>query len=68
MSEPSNENDVRGMEVEVIDIGDGSWLVEAIDTSVGGEGQVFMALFEGAKAEERACEYAAWRYGFGGNG
>ncbi len=35
------------------------WRVEAIDS----EGRVFVAIFSGPAAKERATEYAAWKNG-----
>lgn len=35
----------------------GHWNVEAID----GEGRVFVAIFSGPNASERAYEYASWK-------
>lgn len=35
------------------------WRVEAIDEQA--EGQVYVAIFTGPKAKERAKEYAAWK-------
>ena len=37
----------------------GEWRVEAINYD--GEGEVYVALFSGHKAEERAQEYAGWK-------
>lgn len=35
------------------------WIVEAIDYQ--SEGEIYMTLFVGLKAEERAKEYTAWQ-------
>jgi hypothetical protein len=37
------------------------WRVEAIDE--GSEGQVYVAIFSGPRARERAEEYAEWKRG-----
>jgi len=37
------------------------WRVEAIDTDHDGE--VYVAIFSGPEARDRAIEYAAWREG-----
>ena len=39
---------------------DSAWVVEAIDFD--NEGVAHRALFTGVEAEERAAEYAAWKY------
>lgn len=59
----ANDNEPRGLEVEVQERRDspGVWTVEAIDT--GSEGEVYQALFAGPKAKERAYDYARWMYG-----
>jgi hypothetical protein len=61
----ANDNDPRGLEVEVAERHDrpGMWTVEAVDT--GSEGEIYQALFAGPKAEERAYEYARLKYGVG---
>jgi hypothetical protein len=61
---PANQNDPRGIEVEVAECEDapGNWTVEAVDT--GSEGEVYQAIFTGPRAEERAYAYASWEYGF----
>lgn len=63
MTISANENDPRGMEVEVLECDDlfDTWLVEAIDT--GSEGEVYQTFFAGPKAKERALAYAATSYG-----
>lgn len=40
----------------------GVWTVEAID--IEGDGDIFQALFAGPEAEQRAHEYARFKYGF----
>lgn len=59
----ANDNDPRGIEVEVAEREDapGNWTVEAVDTA--SEGEVYQAIFIGPKAEERARAYASWMYG-----
>jgi hypothetical protein len=37
------------------------WAVEAID--IAGDGAIEMAQFSGPDAEQRARDYAAWKYG-----
>ena len=37
----------------------GEWVVEAIDRE--GEGDVYLAIFSGPAAQERASDYAAWK-------
>ena len=37
----------------------GDWRVEA----VGADGECYVAIFSGPRAETRAREYARWRYG-----
>lgn len=61
----ANDNDPRGLEVEVAERFDlpGTWTVEAVDT--GSEGEIYQALFTGPEAEERAYEYARFKYGVG---
>jgi hypothetical protein len=39
--------------------GPGEWRVEAIDHE--GEGVVYVAIFSGPRAKERAREYAIWK-------
>jgi len=58
----ANDNQPRGLEVEVAERKDlpGMWTVEAIDT--GSEGEIYQALFTGPRAKERAYEYAALIY------
>jgi hypothetical protein len=38
---------------------EGDWRVEAVDTE--SEGECYVAIFTGPRAEERAREYAAWK-------
>jgi hypothetical protein len=61
----ANDNDPRGVEVEIAERSDlpGMWTVEAVDT--GSEGEIYQALFTGPKAKERAYEYALLKYGIG---
>ena len=61
---PTNDNQPRGLEVEVAERADapGNWTVEAID--MGSEGEVYQAIFIGPKAKERAYAYAEREYGF----
>ncbi len=40
------------------------WVVEAIDHA--GDGEIYVALFSGRLARERAEEYAAWKNNGGG--
>jgi hypothetical protein len=40
-------------------VGDDEWRVEAIDYE--SEGEVYVAIFSGSEAKERAEEYAAWK-------
>ena len=49
------------MNYEVIESRDSldEWRVEAIDS----EGRIFVAIFSGPAAKERANEYAAWKNG-----
>jgi hypothetical protein len=49
------------MEYEVIQSRDvpGEWRVEAIDFK--SDGQVYVTIFSGPEAQERAEEYAAWK-------
>lgn len=49
------------MEYEVIQSQDvpGEWRVEAIDFET--DGQVYVTIFSGPEAQERAHEYAAWK-------
>lgn len=60
---PANENEPRGLEVEIVERRDapGAWTVEAIDT--GSEGEIYQALFTGPDAEGRARAYARFAYG-----
>lgn len=60
----ANDNDPRGLEVEVAEREDapGNWTVEAIDA--GSEGEVYQAIFIGPRARERALAYARDEYGF----
>jgi hypothetical protein len=39
----------------------GGWTVEAID--IGGDGNIYQAVFYGPGAEKRAHEYARFKYG-----
>lgn len=50
------------LEVEIGERRDtpGAWTVEAIET--GGDGAVFQAIFIGPEAEQRAREYAAFKF------
>ena len=59
----ANDNDPRGLVVEVAERLDapGVWTVEAVDE--GPEGEVYQALFAGPDAEEAAYEYARFKYG-----
>lgn len=52
-----------GLEVEVVERRDtlGAWAVEAINTP--GDGEVYIAVFTGPMAKERAEEYADLKYG-----
>lgn len=52
-----------GLEVSVVERKDqpGVWTVEAIDME--GDGAIFQALFVGPEAQERAKEYARFKYG-----
>lgn len=43
----------------------GEWRVEAIDTD--NDGQIYVALFSGPEARERAEEYAEWKRCMGGS-
>lgn len=54
------------LETEIIERKDapGSWGVEAIDT----DGAIYMAIFLGPKAEERALEYARSKFSYYGAG
>ena len=60
----ANDNEPRGLEVEVVEVSyePGTWTVEAVST--GKEGEIYQALFTGPNAKERAEAYAAWMYGF----
>lgn len=60
---PVNDNEPRGLEVEIAERHEepGVWTVEAIDT--GSEGEVYQTLFTGPKAKERAYDYALATYG-----
>lgn len=62
----ANDNEPRGLEVEVAERTDapGNWTVEAVDT--GSEGEVYQAIFTGPKAQERALDYAQREFGFTG--
>lgn len=62
----ANDNEPRGLEVEVAERTDapGNWTVEAVDT--GSEGEVYQAIFVGPKAQERALSYAQREFGFNG--
>jgi hypothetical protein len=62
----ANDNEPRGLEVEVAERADapGNWTVEAVDT--GSEGEVYQALFSGPKAKDRAYAYAMREYGVEG--
>jgi hypothetical protein len=40
----------------------GVWTVEAID--IDGDGEIYQAFFAGPQAEQRAHEYARFKYGF----
>lgn len=59
----ANDNQPRGLEVEVAERMDapGNWTVEAVDT--GSEGEIYQAIFIGPQARERALDYARWMYG-----
>lgn len=61
----ANDNDPRGLEIEVAEREDlpGMWTVEAVDT--GSEGEIYQALFTGPMAMQRAYEYAFFKYGVG---
>ena len=50
-----------GLHYEVYESADspGDWVVAAVDGS--SEGEVYIALFSGPAAEERAREYALWK-------
>lgn len=37
------------------------WRVEAITDPPEGDGEIFVAIFSGPRAEQRAREYAAWK-------
>lgn len=54
------------MQFEVVQSKDqpGEWRVEA--TNETGDGEVFVTIFSGPKAEERAREYAEWKNASGG--
>lgn len=62
----ANDNEPRGLEVEVAERTDapGNWTVEAVDT--GCEGEVYQAIFIGPNARERAVSYAQREFGFTG--
>ncbi len=51
------------LDVEVVERRDtpGAWAVEAINSA--GDGEIYMAVFSGPAAEDRAVEYAAMKYG-----
>lgn len=53
---------MANMQIEVVERHDtpGSWGVEAINTA--GDGEIYMAIFSGPEARDRAREYAAWKY------
>jgi len=57
-----NFND-HGMDVEVVERRDtpGAWGVEAIDSA--NDGEIYMAVFSGPQAKDRAEEYARLKYG-----
>lgn len=56
MTEAANLNTPLGVDVGVLELDDGHWLVEGIDH--GSEGEVYRAIFSACKAEERARAYA----------
>ncbi len=64
----ANDNEPRGLEVEVAERTDapGNWTVEAVDT--GSEGEIYQAIFCGPRAKERAYAYALLEYGVVGPG
>jgi hypothetical protein len=51
------------LKAEVVERKDspGSWGVEAIDSA--GDGAIYMAIFSGPEAKERAMEYARSKFG-----
>lgn len=51
------------MQVEVVERKDapGDWSVEAIN--IEGDGEIYMAIFSGPAALDRATEYAYMKYG-----
>ena len=53
----------QALEVEVVERRDtpGAWGVEAINAI--GDGEIYMAIFSGPQAKERAIEYADMKYG-----
>ena len=51
------------LDVEVVERRDtpGAWAVEAINSA--GDGEIYMAVFSGPAAKDRAVEYATLKYG-----
>lgn len=58
-----SSNEHAGLEVAVVERNDqpGAWTVEAID--MAGDGDIYQAIFIGPEAQERAHEYARFKYG-----
>lgn len=64
--EIANQNEPRGLEIEVVERDDmpGVWTVEMID--MGSEGEIYQALFPGPLSEKRARAYADFFMSFRG--
>jgi len=54
---------INTLKAEVVERKDSpeDWGVEAINDD--GDGEVFMAIFSGPQARERALEYKSWKFG-----
>lgn len=54
---------MENLEIEVVERKDtpGAWAVEAINSE--GDGEIYMAIFSGPLAKNRAIEYAYMKYG-----
>ena len=55
--------DMAELDIEVVERRDtpGAWVVEAINAA--GDGEIYMAVFSGPAAKDRAVEYASMKYG-----